>query len=144
MNTRFRVALILCLVSAAVAAQIAKSPEFQPVPDLGYRVVPDFFEHSPGAGFGEASGVALNSKGHIYLFQRAKPMLAEYDERGKFVRSIGDALWDHPHGLRIDADDNIWTTDDGSHLVLKLTPQGDVLLVLGRINTGAEGDWLFN
>jgi hypothetical protein len=80
----------------------------------------------------------LNYKGHIYLFQRAKPMLAEYDEAGNFVQSIGEGLFQHPHGLRIDRDDNLWMTDDGNNLVLKLSPLGAVLLVLGRINTGAE------
>ena len=71
-------------------------------------------------------------------------MLAEYDESGKFLRSIGDGLFTHPHGLRIDHDDNLWITDDGSHLVLKLSPQGHVLLVLGRKDVAAESDWLFN
>jgi len=145
MNIRYRVALIcLQVLAVAVAAQVAPAPDFQPVPELGYRVVPDFFELPPGAGFGEASGVALNSTGHIFLFRRAKPMLTEYDEQGRFVRSIGEGLWDHPHGLRIDAEDNIWTTDDGNHLVLKLSPAGRVLLVLGRKDWGGEATWLFN
>jgi DNA-binding beta-propeller fold protein YncE len=145
MNAR-RLVTIICglALAAASAAQVGKSPEFQAVPELGYRVVPNFFELPPGAGSGEASGVALNSQGHIFLFQRAKPMLAEYNEQGKFIRSIGDGLWDHPHGLRIDADDNIWTTDDGSHLVLKLNPAGRVLLVLGRKDWSGEATWLFN
>jgi DNA-binding beta-propeller fold protein YncE len=117
---------------------------FQAVPELPYRVVPNFFKFSKANVAGEASGVAVNSKGHIFLFQRTKPMLAEYDAKGNFVQSIGDGLFSHPHGLRIDADDNLWTTDDGSHLVLKLDPAGNVLLVLGRINTGAEANWLFN
>ena len=34
--------------------------------------------------------------------------------------------------------------DDESHLVLKLSPDGHVLLVLGRRNMAAEADWLFN
>ena len=34
--------------------------------------------------------------------------------------------------------------DDGSHLVLKLSPTGHVLLVLGRKDVAAESDWLFN
>jgi DNA-binding beta-propeller fold protein YncE len=46
--------------------------------------------------------------------------------------------------LRIDADDNIWTTDDGNQLVLKFDPSGNVLLVLGRLNLAAEANWLFN
>jgi hypothetical protein len=91
-----------------------------PVAALGFRPVPQFFSGGPGQRRGEASGVALNSRGHIYLFQRAEPMLAEYDPNGRFVRSLGEGLFLHPHGLRIDANDDIWTTDDESHLVIKL------------------------
>ena len=121
-----------------------KNEPFQAVPELPYRVVTNFFKFPKSMIAGEASAVAVNSKGHIFLFQRTKPMLSEYDEKGNFIQSIGDGLFVHPHGLRIDADDNLWTTDDGSHLVLKLDPSGNVLLVLGRINTGAEANWLFN
>jgi DNA-binding beta-propeller fold protein YncE len=71
-------------------------------------------------------------------------MLSEYDEHGNYLRSIADGEFTHPHGLRIDSDDNLWTTDDGSHLVLKLSPAGRVLLVLGRKDVAAESDWLFN
>jgi DNA-binding beta-propeller fold protein YncE len=121
-----------------------KAPSFQAVPELPYRVVTNFFKFPEGTIAGESSAVAVNSKGHIFLFQRAKPMLAEFDAQGNFIRSIGDGLFSHPHGLRIDADDNIWTTDDGSQLVLKLDPSGNVLLVLGRLNLAAEANWLFN
>jgi len=117
----------------------------KPFPNFPIAWWTNFFKNSPkGMTAGEASGVAVNSKGHIFLFQRTKPMLAEYDEKGNFIQAIGDGLFLHPHGLRIDTDDNIWTTDDGNHLVLKLDPSGNVLLVLGRINTGAEANWLFN
>ncbi len=132
----------LLLLSGAMEAQ--EPAGLQPVPELGYQVASDFFHMPDGMTVGEASGVALNSKGHIFLFQRVKPMLTEYDEHGTFLRSIGDGLFTHPHGLRIDDADNIWTTDDGSHLVLKLSPAGRVLLVLGRKDNAAEADWLFN
>lgn len=71
-------------------------------------------------------------------------MLMEFDHDGKYLRELGDGLFDHPHCLRIDAEDNIWTTDDGNHLVLKLNPEGRVLLVLGCRGVAAEADWLFN
>src|SRR6476659_616072 len=116
--------------------------KFQAVPELPYQVVPDFFKMPEGAIAGEASGVAVNSKGHIFLFQRTEPMLSEYDAKGVFVRSLGAGLFTHPHGLRIDAEDNIWTTDDGSHLVLKLDHDGRPSLVLGRKGVAAEADWL--
>lgn len=129
--------------ACAQVSAVASGP-FQAVPELPYRVVTHFFKFPKGMIAGETSGVAVNAKGHIFLFQRTKPMLAEYDEKGNFVRSIGEGLFAHPHGLRVDADGNLWTTDDGSHLVLKLDPSGTVLLVLGRINMGAEADWLLN
>src|SRR3984885_5904338 len=129
--------------ACAQVSAVAPSP-FQAVPELPYRVLTNFFKFPKAMIAGEASAVAVNAKGHIFLFQRTKPMLAEYDEKGNFVQSIGEGLFSHPHGLRIDADGNLWTTDDGSHLVLKLGPSGNVLLVLGRINTAAEANWLFN
>src|SRR5208282_3783306 len=129
---------------AGAQSAVVKAASFQAVPELPYRVVPQFFKFPKGMTAGEASAVAVNSKGHIFLFQRTKPMLAEYDEKGNFIQSIGEGLFSHPHGLRIDANDNIWTTDDGSHLVLKLDSSGNVLLVLGRIYTGAEANWRFN
>ena len=129
--------------ACAQVSAVASSP-FQAVPELPYRVVTNFFKFPKGMIAGETSAVAVNAKGHIFLFQRTKPMLAEYDDMGNYVRSIGEGLFTHPHGLRIDAEGNLWTTDDGSHLVLKLDPSGTVLLVLGRINTGAEADWLLN
>ncbi|MEY2539902.1 MAG: hypothetical protein QOG67_3642 [Verrucomicrobiota bacterium] len=135
-----RSAIVLGLLVISAAAQNVSA--FKPVPALSYRVMPDFF-HTPD-NFGEVSGVACNSKGHVFVFQRRKPMLMEFDHDGKYLRELGDGLFDHPHGLRIDTDDNIWTTDDGNHLVLKLDSEGRVLFVLGRRGVAAEADWLFN
>lgn len=134
-----------CLIAgtAMVAAQVAAADRAL-VPELGFRPLPGFFQPPPGAHAGEASAVALDSKGHIFLFQRADPMLAEYDASGAFVRRLGDGLFTHPHGLRIDRDDNLWATDDESHVVLKLDHGGHPLLVLGKTGRGGEGDWLFN
>lgn len=146
MKNWLRIVLCLTFLPFRAGAQqgAQRAATFQPVPELPYRVVPNFFKFPKGTIAGEASAVAVNSKGHIFLFQRTKPMLAEFDGKGNFIQSIGEGLFSHPHGLRIDAEDNLWTTDDGSHLVLKLDASGNVLLVLGRINTGAEANWLFN
>jgi sugar lactone lactonase YvrE len=133
-------------ITVVVAAMFrsAEPPRAVAPPELGYRPVEGFFQLPPTWNQGEASGVAVDSKGHIWLFQRNSPMLSEFDERGKFLRSFSDALFDHPHGLRIDRDDNLWTTDDGNHTALKLSPTGKVLLVLGKRGSGAEANWLFN
>jgi hypothetical protein len=146
-SIRMRAAILVLLSFVTLSGPIAIGqvmPPPQAVPQLGYRVVPEFFRFPPDSVEGEASGVALNSKGHIFLFKRTRPMLCEFDGNGRFLRSLGEGLFDHPHGLRIDAEDNLWTTDDTNHLVLKLSPTGKVLLVLGRRNDGGEANWLFN
>lgn len=136
--------LVLPLCFCAMAKTQEKSGTFRPVPELPYHVTTNFFHLPADAVAGEVAAVALNSKGHIFVFQRSKPSLVEFDATGKFIRSLGEGLFTIPHGLRIDADDNLWITDTGSNIVLKLDPSGHVLLVLGRRGSAAEADWLFN
>ena len=63
----------------------------------------------------------------------------EFDPDGNFIRGFGDGLFDRPHGLRIDADDNIWTTDVAGHVVYKFNPAGRIEMVLGV--RGRPGEW---
>jgi hypothetical protein len=59
-----------------------------PLPKLNYDMIPDFFQLPPGEHLVEPAGVAVNSKGHIYVFHRGKHPLMEFDSSGKFVHSI--------------------------------------------------------
>src|SRR5260370_16439895 len=68
----------------------------------------------------------------------------EFDASGKFLRSIADDLFVTAHMVRVDAEGNIWTADVGSHLVLKLSPEGRVLLALGRMRIPGDDVLHFN
>jgi hypothetical protein len=93
---------------------------------------------------GEVTGVAVNSKGHVFVLSRgnttgpayaaAAAQLLEFDREGKFVREIGKNLyaWSFGHTVRVDQGDNIWVADKGSDMVVKFNPGGRVLLVFGR------------
>jgi len=72
------------------------------------------------------------------LFHRGKQPIICLDSDGKFLRSWGDDTIGNAHGMRIDGDDNVWVTDIGSHQVLKFSPEGELLLALGK--AGAPGD----
>lgn len=101
---------------------------------------------------GEVSGVAINSKGHIFIFNRgntsgpayaeAAAQLLEFDAKGKFIREIGKNLyaWSFAHAVRIDKDDNIWAADKGSDQVIKFDKNGQVLLVFGRKQEASDED----
>ena len=139
---------ILYLAGAALSlnvwcgAAFAQLPE--PLPKLNYEANADFFQLPTGEHFVEPAGVAVNSKGHVYVFHRGKHPLMEFDPSGKFLRSIADDLFVNAHMVRVDAEDNIWTVDVGSHVVLKLSPEGRVLLALGRMRIPGDDVGHFN
>jgi DNA-binding beta-propeller fold protein YncE len=120
------------------------SAQTSAVPEIQYRSVPDFLHLPADLYFGEVSGVAVNSKGHIFVFSRgnttgpaygaAAAQLLEFGPDGKFVREIGHNLyaWSYAHTVKIDPQDNIWVTDKGSDVVVKFTPDGRVAMVFGR------------
>ena len=122
----------------------AQGPAPTSVPQRAYAPVEGFFQLPPGENFVEPAGVAVNSRHHIYVFHRGKHPLMEFDSSGRFVRSIDDDLFVMAHMVRVDADDNIWTTDVGSHVVLKLSPEGRVLLALGRMRIPGDDVFHFN
>jgi len=132
---RSLIALVLFL-SAPLHAQ-------QP-PEIRFQSVPDFLKLPTDFYLGEASGVAVNSKGHIFVFSRgnttgpayaaAAAQLLEFAPDGKFLREIGHHLyaWSFAHTVKVDKDDNIWVADKGSDMVIKFNPEGRVALVFGR------------
>jgi len=134
--------LILAVVLSVTLAFPCRAEE--QIPKLSYEAVPDFFQLPPSEHFVEVAGVAVNSKGHIYVFHRGKHPLMEFDANGKYLRSIADDLFVTAHTVRVDAEDNIWTTDVGAHTVLKLSPDGRVLLSLGRMRMPGDDVLHFN
>src|SRR6059058_3520534 len=144
MGGQFRWLRLSILAALSMAALNLACRAEEPIPKLNYEAVPDFFQLPPGEHFVEVAGVAVNSKGHIYVFHRGKHPLMEFDSSGKFARSIADDLFVTAHTVRVDAGDNIWTTDVGTHLVLKLSPEGRVLLSLGRMRTPGDDVLHFN
>jgi len=106
---------------------------------LDYVVVPESFRLPAGMNFGGTSGIAINSKGNLFVLHRGPMPLMEFDPDGGFVRGFGDGLFERPHGLRIDAEDNIWATDVAGNVVYKFDPSGRIAMVLGV--KGRAGEW---
>lgn len=114
------------------------------VPEIRYHSVPDLLKLPPDLYLGEVAGVAVNSKGHLFVFSRGNTtgpayaasaaQLLEFGPDGKFVREIGHNLyaWSYAHTVKVDPEDNIWVTDKGSDMVVKFNPEGRVAMVFGR------------
>jgi DNA-binding beta-propeller fold protein YncE len=121
--------VLLALAGGSVVAQEAR------VPEIAFESVPNVLKLPPEMNLGEAAGVAVNSKGHIFVFNRGgHTQLLEFDRDGRFLREIGKDLYgfDFAHVVRVDRDDNIWCVDEGTNMVIKFNPDGRVLMLLGR------------
>ncbi len=137
------VALAILLACMSALAQRPSDPALlipQHAPELDYVAVAEPLGFPAGTTLaGAAASVAFDSKGHLFVLTRGQPSLYEFDNNGKFIRSFGEGLFTRSHGLKIDKDGNIWATDVGAHTVMKISPQGQVLLTLGT--KGQRGAW---
>ncbi len=85
---------------------------------------------SPALEIDQVSAVAADAAGNLYVLQRGKmadPIIVT-DRAGKVLRSFGAGLFNRPHGIRIDADGNVWTVDSNTSMVYKHSASGELLL----------------
>jgi DNA-binding beta-propeller fold protein YncE len=112
-----------------------------PPQDAGYEVVADWPRLPPHISWPEVSGVAIDSRERVYLFNRGEHPVAIFDAEGNFLKSWGEGIFARPHGISIGPDDAVYCTDDLDHTVRKFAPDGKLLLTLGTSgapsNTGA-------
>jgi NHL repeat len=139
---------VLCPVFAAalllIQSGFAQGPNANPavlkakaqnVPEIPSEPVSNFLKLPPDVYFGESIGVATNSKGHTFVYDRGhETRLFEFDQNGNFMRFIGEGLYGFvfAHVVRVDSQDNIWAVDEGSNMLIKFNPQGRVEMLMGR------------
>jgi streptogramin lyase len=128
---------LLAVASAVAITRLAAQ-------EIPFDSTPNFFKLPADLHLGEATGVAVNSKGHIFIFSRGNStgpaygatasQLLEFGPDGRYLREIGHNLyaWSYGHVVRVDKDDNIWAVDKGSDMIIKFNPEGRVVMVFGR------------
>jgi hypothetical protein len=145
---RFLPLLLVC--AGGFAADLGSS-----VPEIPFDSVPNLLKLPADLHLGEASGVAINSKKHIFVFSRGSTtgpaygataaQVLEFDQNGKYLREIGHNLyaWSFAHAIRVDKDDNLWAIDKGSDMVIKFNQEGRVEMVFGRKKEASDeaGPW---
>jgi len=139
---RAAVGVVVVLLGASVLAQRPSDPALlvpETAPELDYVVAPTAVTLPAGKTMGATASVAFDASGHLWVLSRGDQAFFEFNPDGTFIRSFGDKLFTRSHGLRIDREGNLWATDVGGHIVMKLTRDGKPLLTIGT--KGEAGEW---
>jgi 6-bladed beta-propeller protein len=147
------------LTFAAVAATtFAMTLSAQPNPPNPYTPVENWAQLPAGRSWGSTSAVGIDPKGNIWVAERcgqnscagrSEAPILQFDPSGKLLKSFGENLFVFPHGFDVDRDGNVWITDargqDGKgQQVMKFSPDGKLLLALGKAGVAGDGPDTFN
>lgn len=97
----------------------------------------------PGDGGPPAAGI--DSKGNIWVYQRkapGNPQLFKYNPDHKLILTVPESVIGHqdkPHGMAVDAQDNVWICDINGSTVMKVSSDGKLLQTFGEKHH--RGDW---
>ena len=97
-----------------------------------YEVNEGWAKLPPGMEFNaDVAAVGVDRHDNVYAFNRGQHPMCVFDRDGNFLRSWGEGLYPHAHGVFMAPDDTIWLTDDADHTVRHCTLDGKVLLTIG-------------
>ena len=158
-----RIRLPACFLAAIAALASAAPAASQENP---YRVASEAFGQLPdGRAYGATSAVYPAPDGMtIWVSERcgqnscvgreALTTVFQFDLDGRLLKQFGAGTMAWPHGMFVDREGNVWMTDATGiganipqgvgHVVLKFSPDGELLMTLGKKGVAGDGPDVFN
>jgi sugar lactone lactonase YvrE len=146
---------LLVVFSALALAQSSAPRNDLPQP---YKTTRDWGQLPPGVKWAAVTAVEPGPGGVIYVIHRCfanscagrtEAPILKYDASGKLLKAWGEGMFVFPHGATVDRDGNLWVTDargdaGKGHQVFKFSPDGQVLMTLGKAGVSGSGPDLFD
>jgi DNA-binding beta-propeller fold protein YncE len=101
----------------------------------------------PGAaegGLQEPTGLVVDKAGAALVLDAKNAAIHQYDPAGRFVGRVPLERSDfyNPRGLAIDEDDNLYVADTGLNRIVKFSPAGKLLTIVGGVKGAGPGQML--
>jgi DNA-binding beta-propeller fold protein YncE len=141
-------------------ATFAQQPSSAPRNDLPqpYRTTRDWGELPKGVAWAAVTAIESAPDGTVYVVHRcfanscagrSEAPILKYNAEGKLLASWGQGMFLFPHGATVDREGNLWLTDargekGKGNQVFKFSPDGKVLLTLGKAGISGSGPDLFD
>jgi streptogramin lyase len=123
-----------------------------------YKTITGWFQIPAGRAWGSTAGVFVDAHDHIWVAERCGANscadskldpIFEFDRDGKLLHNFGGGMFVFPHGITVDKAGNVWVTDGQGkngrgHQVVKFSPEGKVLMTLGKAGVAGNGPDTFN
>jgi len=129
-----------------------------------YRTIENWAKMPDRRTWGATSAVEVDRRGNIWVAERCGantcagsnlPSVLEFAPSGKLLKSFASGMFVFPHGFHVDKDGNVWVTDGippagasgeagKGHTVVKFSPEGKVLMTLGKPGVPGDGPDTFN
>jgi sugar lactone lactonase YvrE len=147
---------LLVVFPALALAQSSSAPRNDlPQP---YKTTRDWGQLPPGVQWAAVTAVEPAPGGVMYVIHRCfanscagrkEAPILKYDASGKLLKAWGEGMFVFPHGATVDRDGNLWVTDargeaGKGHQVFKFSPEGQVLMTLGKAGVSGSGPDLFD
>jgi DNA-binding beta-propeller fold protein YncE len=158
-GSQLRAAVAGAIAAVTVFAQASYAPPNAGEVPNPYRTILNWGQIPEGRAWGATAGVAVSPDGNIWTYDRCggnscfnkdvDPIFELDQKTGAVLRHFGKGLFVQPHGLYVDKEGNVWVTDgDGKegkgHQVFKFSPEGKILLTLGKAGDAGTGVDTFN
>jgi streptogramin lyase len=129
---------VLCVLACAALGGLALHAD-----GPTYSVVAGWGQVPGNGEWGDVPGIAIDRSGNIFAARRAEPPILKFDPAGRLLASFAQGMIASAHGIRIDRDGFLWVADfravDGKgQQVLKLSPEGTVVMTLGTKGVAGE------
>jgi sugar lactone lactonase YvrE len=124
-SSALAIAFTLVLTAAGLGADPFVSTGFVPLP--------------ADIEIGAMSAVAVDGPDRIYVLHRGEPPLLVLDGKHRLLAGWGKGEFKTVHGLRVDAQGNVWVTDNALHIARRYSREGVVTLTLGQVGKAGGG-----